>query len=63
MCMYVYMYIYIYACVCVIIIIISFIMVKLVGTLPDAGYSLQGGAVGGGRSGWGEYYRVKPPIR
>ena len=38
------------------------------GSAPDArrirksGYSLQGGAIGGGCSGWGQYYRTKQPI-
>ena len=27
----------------------------------SAGYSLQGGAVGGGGSGWGKYYIIEKP--
>ena len=53
---YVYTYIYIY------IFIDLFVLRRAVRGIARIGYSSKGGAVGGGCSGWGQYYVIKQPI-
>ena len=57
---YIYIYIYMYICIhtCIHMVRLVFKAVQLPDLVPDgqadlSGYSLQGGAVGGGCSGWG----------